>query len=354
MRSKDDPSTNAPWLGDGTDSEAPSSVDNITSESDSSHRIMFDNNDGDVELQVDQALFRTRKCLLNKFAVLQGLIQEAESAGRFGSRMSTPLVVMKCDEWIAEDFNNTFKILYASVIEGPFEFDPSTLISALRIATIYDYPALRTFGIQGLERAGLSPVQRIRISQELDVPDWMEPACEELCNRQEPITQEEARIMGIDTLLRVSNMREQRRTSTAPTDQTGGSPEGSSNSTRGFGSERATFGAGQHETEEEDYPYMNGADVDDPTDEDVNRRLIGTCAPFVRVHVPKLSSRRRLEVSIPECACTDPAVPNGTCTSECRIPPCLFKILRSLQTEQASLAGEVMVLQTLIPNQDVY
>ncbi|KAJ1310939.1 hypothetical protein OPQ81_009451 [Rhizoctonia solani] len=97
------------------------------------------------------------------------------------------------------------------VIEGPFDFDTPTLVSALRVATVYRYDGLRQFSISKLEKAKLSAIQRIKIAQELDVTHWTQPAFEELANRTEAIQPDEARILGIDALLLVSNMREERR-----------------------------------------------------------------------------------------------------------------------------------------------
>jgi hypothetical protein len=97
------------------------------------------------------------------------------------------------------------------VVEGPFDFDAVTLTSALRVSSVYGYDALRQFSISKLERAELSAIQRIKIAQELNVMHWTDPAFEELANRAEPIQPDEARILGIDSLLRVSIMREQRR-----------------------------------------------------------------------------------------------------------------------------------------------
>ncbi|CAE6403690.1 unnamed protein product [Rhizoctonia solani] len=210
MRSSDnDASYSSPLTPDSDSGSVP---ETSTPSASGSYDSVFGQEDGDIELQLNNTLFKTRKYLLNKFDVLAKLVEDGESSGQFSTGPTQiPRLTMKCDAQLIGDFINTSKILYASVIDGPFEFDTPTLVSALRVATVYDYDALRRFSISKLERANLSAIQRIKISHELDVVHWTEPAFEELANRAEPIQPDEARILGIDALLRVANMREERR-----------------------------------------------------------------------------------------------------------------------------------------------
>ena len=87
-------------------------------------------------------------------------------------------------------------------------FEPSTLISALRVASVYDYPALRVFAIRHLEKISLSAVERIRLAREFGLPSWEEPAYVELCNREEAITKQEAGVLGLDAFVHVASIRE--------------------------------------------------------------------------------------------------------------------------------------------------
>jgi hypothetical protein len=95
------------------------------------------------------------------------------------------------------------------VVDGPFEFSPQILTSALRIATAYDYPALRAFTITNLERISLCAVERIRLAREFGLASWEGPAYAELHERDDAITIEEATILGLDAFVRVAKAREQ-------------------------------------------------------------------------------------------------------------------------------------------------
>ena len=95
-----------------------------------------------------------------------------------------------------------------SVVSGPPKFDSSTLTSALRIATVFDYPELREFAISSLERADLAPIDRIQLSDELSLPQWEKPAFAELCQRKEPISIPEAQVLGIERFTQIARIRE--------------------------------------------------------------------------------------------------------------------------------------------------
>ncbi|KAL5641253.1 hypothetical protein ACGC1H_001663 [Rhizoctonia solani] len=111
-----------------------------------------------------------------------------------------------------EDFLRMFRVLYAITLEGPFEFDISTLVSSLHIATEYEYPALRNHAIRHLERAELTAIKRIEIACNFHLLSWEKPAYVDLCNRDEVITEEEANILGIAAFVRVAKTRERERT----------------------------------------------------------------------------------------------------------------------------------------------
>jgi dTMP kinase len=97
------------------------------------------------------------------------------------------------------------------LIKGPFEFDAAVLISALRIATAYDYPELRTFSIGRLQKLCLAAIQRIQLAREFNLAGWEEAAINELVTREEAITKEEAQVLGTDKMEEVAKAREEEK-----------------------------------------------------------------------------------------------------------------------------------------------
>ncbi|GAB1525544.1 hypothetical protein RhiTH_008707 [Rhizoctonia solani] len=82
------------------------------------------------------------------------------------------------------------------------------MISALRIASIFDYPNLRKFALSRLEGMNLSALHRVQLSDELLIPSWEIPAFAELCNRTEPITLAEADVLGMSRFVEIARIRE--------------------------------------------------------------------------------------------------------------------------------------------------
>ncbi|CAE6469548.1 unnamed protein product [Rhizoctonia solani] len=164
---------------------------------------IIDLGDGDIQLKVNGTIFKTHKHLLIDFGRLREMIRGMEQYS------DTPCVCVYRDERGVEDFKNMFKVLYASVIKGPFEFDAPTLVSSLRIATAYNYPKLREFSIDRLESSSLSVVQRIVLAREFGLEDWDASAFQELVARPEPLGKEEAREIGMDRFEEVVRAREE-------------------------------------------------------------------------------------------------------------------------------------------------
>ncbi|EUC64159.1 hypothetical protein RSOL_436390, partial [Rhizoctonia solani AG-3 Rhs1AP] len=166
--------------------------------------------DGNVELQTTDQTFWVHEYRLKKFAAFATLVQAAK-----GSAAADPgrRIVVTCDKKIkGEDIYNTLRVIYASHIDGIPDFDSSTLISTLRIASTFDYPALRKFAISKLEGMSLPAIERIQLSDELSLPTWETPAFTELCSRKEPISQSEAEILGMTRFVEIARIRETERT----------------------------------------------------------------------------------------------------------------------------------------------
>ncbi|CUA66760.1 hypothetical protein RSOLAG22IIIB_00207 [Rhizoctonia solani] len=166
--------------------------------------------DGNVEIQTTDYVFWVHEYYLNKFSVFATLIQAAkgsETDGESGRR--TAIVCERKTN--AEDIYNTLQVIYASHVDGIPDFDSSVMISTLRIATVFNYPALRKFAISKLEKMNLPAIQRIQLSDELSLPSWEAPAFTELCSRKEPISTTEAEVLGMTRFVEIARIRETER-----------------------------------------------------------------------------------------------------------------------------------------------
>ncbi|CAE6339937.1 unnamed protein product [Rhizoctonia solani] len=153
--------------------------------------------DGNIELQVSTNKFWVHEFQLTKFIKFAELIRQARDQGEITSDSERRVMVnITCTGKLGpKDFRHTLRVIYSSFVSGrvPPSFDAVTLISTLRVSTLYQNPDLRNFSISQLQsRFVLSPIYRIALSDELSIPDWESPAFIELCRRSEPLTQKEA------------------------------------------------------------------------------------------------------------------------------------------------------------------
>ncbi|KEP45218.1 BTB/POZ domain protein [Rhizoctonia solani 123E] len=158
---------------------------------------LFEPGDGDIQITVNGTSFESHKYLIKRFQGLKSLLDT-----------QTLDINIQCDDISAEDFCEMFKVLYASIVTGPFVFTPRTLISTLRVATAYKHHEMRDYCIQYLERLELDAVNRIELAQELHIPDWEKPAYHELGMREKPISKEEAKTIGLEAFVIIAEMRE--------------------------------------------------------------------------------------------------------------------------------------------------
>lgn len=89
---------------------------------------------------------------------------------------------------------------------------PEEWISILSLATRWDFNDVRALAIQRLQALDMSPIERICIAHEYDISGrWVLAAYIALCERPEPLTLPEASRLGLETAMRIAQLREQLR-----------------------------------------------------------------------------------------------------------------------------------------------
>ncbi|KAG8692500.1 hypothetical protein FRC08_009736, partial [Ceratobasidium sp. 394] len=111
----------------------------------------------------------------------------------------------------AADFAKVLELLYTPVYNATTP-NVEILVSALNMASKYRHPSLRVYTINALgPRCGeLPPIERIEVARVCNVPEWVSGAIDELCEREDPITLEEANRLGVETFGDISRRRERK------------------------------------------------------------------------------------------------------------------------------------------------
>ncbi|KAG8739491.1 hypothetical protein FRC10_005587 [Ceratobasidium sp. 414] len=155
--------------------------------------------DGNVTVQVEQCLFRVHEYKLKEFQYLRPLLADAQ---KDANGRKTIHVFATSD-----DFRRMLAVLYSSAYE-PSTFTSGTLKSTLRLATTHKHRALREYAIQNLEKRTLQPIERFALSRDCGVTSWMATALDDLVWREEPISVDEAQVLGFEKFTEVASRRE--------------------------------------------------------------------------------------------------------------------------------------------------
>ncbi|CAE7147122.1 unnamed protein product [Rhizoctonia solani] len=169
--------------------------------------------DGNIELQASSHIFWVHEFQFAKFAKIADLIRQARERGDFTAAPERRVKInIPCTgKLISTDVRQTLRVIYSSLVSShtPPKFDGQTLISTLRVASLYQNPDLRDFSISQLQSEFyIAPIYRIALSDELAIPGWEAPAFLELCRRPEALSQDEASILGIARTVEVARVRE--------------------------------------------------------------------------------------------------------------------------------------------------
>ncbi|KEP48686.1 hypothetical protein V565_118080 [Rhizoctonia solani 123E] len=166
----------------------------------------FTYTDAQVELWTSDSLFMVHEFQVNKFPALAKRVQDARQQTPSGSRLK----IVSSQK--SRDIRNALVVIYTCVTSRRTTplFDPDTLVSALKIASRYKYLDLRQYVIDELEKShNLSAIRRIQLSNRFSIPEWEISACAELCRRPQPISAEEANILGMQRFVDISRIREE-------------------------------------------------------------------------------------------------------------------------------------------------
>ncbi|KII95607.1 hypothetical protein PLICRDRAFT_96246 [Plicaturopsis crispa FD-325 SS-3] len=110
------------------------------------------------------------------------------------------------------DFERLLWILYPPTFG---EYKPTTTsewTSVLHLATRWEFDSIRALALHSLEPLPLNPIDKVLLAREFDITSpWALAAYTELCERPEALTIPEARALGLETAMRISQLRERLR-----------------------------------------------------------------------------------------------------------------------------------------------
>ncbi|CAE6494005.1 unnamed protein product [Rhizoctonia solani] len=165
-----------------------------------------------VAIQIEDTLFNVHKYQLAKSEVFSDMFKMPKPEGdepEEGSSPEHPIVIEGVD---ASDFAALLTVLYAGQFSSHQPTpDAPLIIPAFRLANMFDFSELRAY-LLPLAEKNLSDVDKIVFAREFDIKEWLAPAYIRLCQREDYLSVEEARMLEVDSVQMISRMREQHRT----------------------------------------------------------------------------------------------------------------------------------------------
>ncbi|KAF8598502.1 hypothetical protein BDV93DRAFT_561213 [Ceratobasidium sp. AG-I] len=163
-----------------------------------------------IVILIEDTLFNVHRYQLMKsetFSDMFKIASESEQESGEGSSPENPIVMSGVK---ASDFEALLTVLYATRF-STYHPDPdaSLIIPAFRLANMWNFADLRTYLLPLAEKV-LGDIDKIVFAREFDVKDWLAPAHTRICQRTEALTSEEAKKLGIESLLLILRIREVR------------------------------------------------------------------------------------------------------------------------------------------------
>lgn len=111
-------------------------------------------------------------------------------------------------------------VLDARIFDKEGKREWKQLAAALHLSTMWEFEEVRATLINSMSQiinnGGVEPLDRVDVSIQCRVSDWLHPAYQELCDRTEPLTTEEAKRLGMDRLAAVYRVRDRRYANNRP------------------------------------------------------------------------------------------------------------------------------------------
>ncbi|KAI0295261.1 hypothetical protein BC826DRAFT_1009140 [Russula brevipes] len=163
-------------------------------------RFFFE--DGNITFLVDGILYRVHRYFFCQTALTLPTQEGATSPGP----------VISLENVKSKDFDALLSVLYPLNFNVPDEYSFEELSSILDLSTRWGFTSIRDLAIRCLKPP--SPHQRLILGRKYSVKQWILPALQALCERPQPLTLDEARVMDFEDVVLVGSVREAVRSNT--------------------------------------------------------------------------------------------------------------------------------------------
>ncbi|KAJ7350784.1 hypothetical protein DFH08DRAFT_741953 [Mycena albidolilacea] len=162
--------------------------------------------DGTVIFLVENTLYRVHRYFFERdsaiFATMFSLPPVVGERPE-GEVIENPIVLEGVD---ALDFDRFLSVLYPLNFKTRDTASAEEWTSVLSLASRWEFISLRELAMQHLFVI-TSAVERIALGRLYDIPGWLVPAYTEVCERKDPLTLAEGRLLGLEDAICIGQVR---------------------------------------------------------------------------------------------------------------------------------------------------
>ncbi|KIO16902.1 hypothetical protein M407DRAFT_33457 [Tulasnella calospora MUT 4182] len=166
---------------------------------------------------VDGYLFQLQVRRLKESKYFQDMLGSEHLGGSVEGRSDEhPIALGSITSFEMESFVD---VLDARVFDKEVKREWKQLAAALHLATMWEFEDVRARLIKDMSQiinnGGVDPLDRVEVSIQCRVSNWLHPAYQELCDRAEGVTTVEAKRLGMDRLAAIYRVRDRRHANNA-------------------------------------------------------------------------------------------------------------------------------------------
>ncbi|KAF6747564.1 hypothetical protein DFP72DRAFT_919647 [Ephemerocybe angulata] len=142
------------------------------------------------------------------FALPQGSHEESAvgATSEEGATRENPIKLMGCT---TSEFQSLIEVMYPRQLSGPPALTKEEWIGVLKVARLWDMPAVAKVAIEKLSIMDLKPVEKIKLGKEHGVPKWLKEGYIALVDDLSIVSQKEMETLSWQTAFRVLWARDQ-------------------------------------------------------------------------------------------------------------------------------------------------
>lgn len=161
-----------------------------------------------VIIRVQNTLFKIHRYFLLRESELFGTLFDLP-AGDMAAEGQTDLTALPLHDVTCREFESLLDFLYKSMHDDAKLTLPQW-IDVLSISTRYICDKIRDRAIREIHQhhPRINPIEKIVLALQFDVPDWLAPSYEAICQRAHPLEIEEAQRLGIVISTQLARARE--------------------------------------------------------------------------------------------------------------------------------------------------